>query len=633
MSTRKNVLTIANLRGGRNGAESPLMLPDNQCVEAMNVDLDGGGLGQRRNGSAVIASLDIGVYPVFGMYNYIPAGGDYRDAELWWAAVSTIRRFKGGLTTAFALPDSFGFQYIQFASLAGKLYMAYAGSVDRLHVWDGTVVRRVGVGTPAAAPIVANFGAGTYAPVVRHYKVAYIELAGLDVVRRSELSPVATFTPSGAGTAARVTKPAAVSEGETHWELYGSADNVSYYRVARTLVATTTFDDTTAPSGYKFLPLATDTGENTVSGSPQYIIADGNRLLMAGSWAGVAKRSRVWFTPVIGASDIGDSERVPPDNYVDLNEDDGGRISGFGGPIEGSILVFKRQSLYKMVPTGNAAAPYQVVLVSKTIGAISQESIINAEDQAGRPAIYFLSVRGPYRYGAGGLEYLGAAIEDIWADTWLDAGWHSHGIYYPAKNQLWYWITWGPGAGATIVPSVRVVYDTTLNAWTVHSGASCLAYSSALFARDSGVNGPGLDLAPILGKAGGMSLGDGQIWQADNEGQTTDNGAAYQAYIKTKAYVPAGFGRACGISDPHVVAGVTPSTVTLTVTRNLGEQTRSVTIPLAAQGTETHRQAQAPGLGLANVWAVQFTIGDAVAQAASWVLEAIGCPIRIEEER
>ena len=54
-----------------------------------------------------------------------------------------------------------------------------------------------------------------------------------------------SFTPDGSHANATVTKPAATSPtcGETHWELYGSADDATYYLLATTVVGTTTVAD------------------------------------------------------------------------------------------------------------------------------------------------------------------------------------------------------------------------------------------------------------------------------------------------------------------------------------------------------------------------------------------------------
>ena len=59
------------------------------------------------------------------------------------------------------------------------------------------------------------------------------------MLRRSEPSESLEFTPAGTATGAIVSKPATISEDETHWELEASLDDVNFYVVGTTDVGTT----------------------------------------------------------------------------------------------------------------------------------------------------------------------------------------------------------------------------------------------------------------------------------------------------------------------------------------------------------------------------------------------------------
>lgn len=106
------------------------------------------------------------------------------------------------------------------------------------------------LGTPAA-PTVANTGSGSYAATLRYYKAQFAQLSGTSIAAISNFGASVSFTPSGSGTHARVTKPASPGATETHWRVLGSADDVTFVAISAWIVlATTTYDDNVAPGSY-----------------------------------------------------------------------------------------------------------------------------------------------------------------------------------------------------------------------------------------------------------------------------------------------------------------------------------------------------------------------------------------------
>jgi hypothetical protein len=94
---------------------------------------------------------------------------------------------------------------------------------------------------------------------VRYYRQRSVYVSGTTVLRRSEPSTVLTFTPVGTKNGATITKGADASgELSTHWEIEASLDNANFYRLARTINATTTYVDNTA--GPKTYPTARGAG-------------------------------------------------------------------------------------------------------------------------------------------------------------------------------------------------------------------------------------------------------------------------------------------------------------------------------------------------------------------------------------
>src|SRR5262245_3293783 len=339
-------LSIRDISLGRNGIDSPLAVPEGQCCDALNMDLSESPLGSKRAGSVAVSTTGGTAFAtsIRSLFRHVP-GDDETAAELWAVdANGLVKRFSGGAWADVTLADAISAgtaQFVEFASLNGKLFMAYKSSVNRLHVYDPTLsapkVRRVGIAA-SAAPTVANTGGGAYPATLRYYRVRFIQYDGTTVTRRSEPSPSQSFTPSGAGTAARITKPTNPGEDETHWEVEGSVDNDVFFVLAGVamgnaiVIGTTTYDDSATPANYSDNELSEEIGLFTLPVSARYLSTDNNRLLMAGCFEDSKLSSHVYFTPVLGATDHGDDERVESTaiskGYVALNRRDGGIITG-----------------------------------------------------------------------------------------------------------------------------------------------------------------------------------------------------------------------------------------------------------------------------------------------------------------
>jgi len=504
-------IVITNLRGGRNGVDSPLSLPENQCVEALNVDWSDGPLGRKRGG-AIQLNLAGGTAFTAGvaaMFRHVPAG-DETASELW--AIGSdfiIKRLKAGTTwadVAVDYPPISRPQDTSFATLNGKLFMAYKSAVDRLMVFDPAVnaVRVVGLSAPAP-PSVADQGGGAYPAVLRYYRTRVVQLDGTRVVRRSEPTASVAFTPSGGGAAAQITRGTFPNERETDWEIEVSIDDSVFYVLTQLPIATTVYLDTTLQAAYFDLETSEDVGQFNVPAAPKFLATDGNRLLLAGSQTTTGLGSRVWFTPVLGDADHGDDERIPDTdaitNYLDLNEKDGGDITALSMPLQGAIIAFKYRAITKLVPTGDVTAPYIPRKLSDFIGAINHQSVVMAEDAIGNPVVAFLSHKGPHWVGVSGLSHVGRDVEDRWfgfngqTAVNLDATFIvAHGVYYSDLHQLWWYVA----KGAFDSPSERLVLDTRYcvmsdqfglrGGWAIHDGKSCKCVCSCMFSDSVAVS-------------------------------------------------------------------------------------------------------------------------------------------------
>lgn len=635
------------------------------CRAAVNIDLHNSSLGKKRAGAvdvpftgvspdenfryiaAFYPDEDVGNIELF-VFDDSPAAGSPLVARLaagsTWASVT--------VDDALQTTNDYG-KLMSAAQLDGKLFVGYASNnINRLHVWDpaDSKIRRCGLATPAA-PSVADTGSGSYAATIRYYKVAYTVQSSGVTIRRSELSDAQSFTPSGSGTAARVTKPAAISEGETHWELYASADDLVYRLIATTVVGTTTYDDSADPAAYEG-DFAPSVGMNIPPPAAKFLLSDGQRLLMAGTWASVTAQGdswalsdrAVWYTPVISESGVGDSERVPNisgevENRISISEP----VIGLGGPLDGDPYVFSVSSVWRFVRTGIAASPYIPYQVAK-VGCVSHRAIVMGVDEGGRQALYFMAPDGPRRIVEGRVQDLSHDMKNTWRDDFVSSQLVAPAtlLFNHGKNQLlcWYYDSTesGGGAGSPDINAL-VVFHADLGVtdangrvrggWTRWQGASAGNVESAVMFPSTLAN-------PMSGKfkpyalLGGL---DARLVRMETGTQdinpATGAAASYQGYMDLPYMAPWGLGRTGQlIEEPYVYSDVQAgASLQLTIDRDFGLETVTGTATLSASGSETHLRAKFEGIAMADAEVLTFRIGDAGATSATWDLAALVFPL------
>ena len=655
MATRLSLLDIKDLRGGRNGVDSPLELQPDQCVEAINVDWYEGLIGRKRRGAVIVATPGLTPTDEFRvLIRHLP-GISEADSELW-AVVPPwdFARLAGGTWTQVpGYTDLLQAPFVHGVSFNSKLFLAYpVANLSRLHVWDGTILRRVGITSPPQPSV--SPAAGTGISGDRAYRVAYVTLSGTTVIRRSEPGPAMSLAISNAGGWV-VTHPVAQNEGETHWEVYAAGsptptwEAAPYYLVATLPMATVSYTDTLPPASFPTLsmPLRPPVGAYTLPMDVKYLLVDEARLILANCWGTPRFNSRVWWTPILSdASGISNDERIAMhlNPFIDFDPGDGGEITGLGGPLFDSPYVFKYDRIYKMVRTGLSDSPYRPVTVSKKCGAIRQEAIVMGEDETGSECLYFLSRRGPYRLGVNGLQYCGRDIEDIWARVLLTPEstivFGAHGIYSPDLHQVWWWVN----TTINYPPDLKLVFDvkqgrfTTVEGvrrgWAQHTGPTALAYCSVMYAE---VPGPpaSLRLKPYIG--GGAHA----LWRLDVTPHT-DAGTSYVSTIRTRAELPGqSVAEHGGVIEGHLVSRVPSADLPLRVTtiRDFGREQRNATALLAnpdalpLEGTRLLTPLR--DLAAVSAAAVQIEMSDDGVTAAQvgWTLDELVLRVRREEDR
>lgn len=581
MASPNSLVVLNDFSGGSNLTDLPIGLKGTECYHAVNVEWVRTRAGRRRRGSAqVITSFvnpaDFFVGAIGSMARHVP-GTSEAAAEVWAVDSSGTfgRKAAGPQFTKIVPVDALtGNAWdVTWATVAGELFVAYKSAVNRLHVWDGATLRRTGLSPGTAVLAVpTNTGAGAYAATARTYRVRFWNSL-LNTL--SEPTSVVAFTPSGAGVAARIVRPAPLpGEGEDFWIVEVATDGFSYYQIGQVAIATAFYDDIytaaqTAP-GNGFFILSGQTGTYNLQKSYRFIAGAQNRLLGFGTFdttTGVYQ-NRIEISDIAGGGTIGaigiplgrpaESVNTLGGWYIDLDESDSGPATGLAGPVGGNYFAFKARQMWELRPTGDYMKPFAATAISKTIGAVSQQCIIVAEDQVGRGALYFWSHLGPYRHTVNGLEYLGHNLEgrfknsDSPGDVNLDATLRvSHGIYHPLNRQVWWWLS----IATDTEPSILLVYHVETGGWAEFSGPPAHARCSAMLPEFQGATMSRV-LKPHIAPSPVYQPGL-QLIKCDDDGSAQDAGTPlvpFIAQLVTRVVAPGGPGQLGNVGDLQVFA-------------------------------------------------------------------------------
>jgi hypothetical protein len=287
-------------------------------------------------------------------------------------------------------------------------------------------------------------------------------------------------------------------------------------------------------------------------------------------------------------------------------------------------FAFKERQVWQLTPTGSISNPYAQFAISKNVGAVANMAITTAEDEDGNVALYWMSHRGPYRWGVHGLEYLGRNIEDYFKGDAAVINLSAtktiaRTVYYPDKRQVWFW--WATAAANDC--NVCFFYDIVTQGWTRVPTGDKLANvrCSSLFSNTVAA-AMSRDLKPYVGQTGAAKA----LWKCDTG--TDDNGTTFQAYVDTKAYEPGGVGFYGSVGDSELLA-VAASGVTIgcTTIADFGLQTRTSSCSLTPTASETRVSRRFEDSALAgDVMFVQHRIGDSAAVANAWELDRLVIP-------
>lgn len=636
---------------GRNGADPPHTLPPDMATEATNVDFFEGGLGRKRAGTTGVTLNGFTASgSVTQLARYLPSDN---EAAAQLIAVdsndgATVQFLSAGTTWAkYTLADAMtAFVDVSMVNFNGKLYMAYDSAVNRMHVIPsaGGTPRRMGFTIPA---VPTGFSvAGGSVTDIRKYALCWTEQVSSVTVRRSNLSVLSAAQTLAAQdeTVTRTTPP---GDGETHWELYAFSDDDNYaigYRIATTVIATTTAVDNKATLAGQGFSAPPDTGANTPAPSAKYLLTDGSHLLGAGAWESAAGDSitpsvrMVWWTPALGSTvDQGDDDHIlntaAIKTYAFVDE----ALTGIGGPINGNIFLFSFRRMWRMVPTGQVDAAYEIQAIREGVGCIRHGTICVGEDEEGRQALYWLSPNGPYRVGADGVQYIGRDMEDRWAAVNLNAativGWS---VFIPDLHQVWFFVA---SAGLSN-PSEKFVFDCRLGRFLELEGVRGVRYGWSRATGDAAKSFPGCLFSNTLGASMTKDLKLYTGMQANSptiikhQTGTDDAGTTFAATVKSKAFNIQPGANVGMLADAYLLAkAATGVTITLTIDRDNGLETPTSTALLTAAGSETYVAPKFEGAAISQAGRLQFQLGDGSAVSNGWTLTEFSTPLTTEGTR
>lgn len=533
----------------------------------------------------------------------------------------------------------------------GLLVIRATAAQDRLHVWDGTSLRRSGLATPNAPSVVDTAGGGTFNGL-RYVRQRYtVQDANSGVtLRRSEPSAATTFTPNGAKDGMVITKAASISESETHWEVEISLNNGDWYRVATQPVGTTTYTDKTAFGvGYNqgTNVLSESVGNYQTFWSAKMVIADDDRIVVLGAWENTAYGSSVGWSVVTADPGVGNDERIPiaitsdSTNRVDLDPLDGGDLTASARAQAGLIYTFKMERVWSLTRTGVIAKAYDQRCESKTYGALP-DSAVNAVTETGIPCVYFLDPRvGPCRIVNGQIQRCGLDINNTWKTVNIDADLPCRCVYYPDKLQVRFWVA----TGTSNTPNKLLVLQTNhmrtdqtgqvRGGWSVWStGRSLYAYAVCLFSTNVNSNTFRTRvLVPFVGldTSSGITTPDRNMIQRYDDATSTDSGQPYNTLITSKPFVMGDLLNQVGVMAGAVLATASSGVgFDVQVIQDFGLDSNTKHVDCSPVKSESQVIVQIDDLTKSEVYVLQVSFGDINSTSGLWQIN--GFSAKVQEE-
>lgn len=285
----------------------------------------------------------------------------------------------------------------------------YMKSITESTVSSGTfdTFNTAGIPAPDAAPsgaLIAGGLTGAYAYYIQFWD-------NNRSVAGSESAQSATVNPAGQGI--RVTNNAtnnAANSRVTHWDIYRNTNGGStYYFVARVVIGTTTYDDTTADAtllGNDSIELDNDPPAADTYG---LCLAHKNYMFLAGPYNGIGGTD---YDDDFTWSKLGNPDAYPSVNRSKIERGKYGHIRAMA-PIGDTLVFYKDSAIYELHfdtnPSGVTGDGFGKT-VNAERGALNMRCVVNVQGTH-----YVMDRKGIYQFRGGtDMNRLSLPLDTYW---------------------------------------------------------------------------------------------------------------------------------------------------------------------------------------------------------------------------
>lgn len=585
---KRQLRRFQDFSGGLNDKVSPLLIEDNEVAAIQNMNYLEKGTVQKRHGYTKRYASTFATGPVRGLWNYRKEDGTSRlviaaDDKLFYDTPQFVKLYD--VQTEWEAAT---------AAFSGVTSGITAGDIVLTPALTGVLGSMVMGGTSAAL---------AYTPTQTRSGTWVSDAINISAVtnQTSGVVTLAQTVPSGTS----VTIETRTSADASTWSAYaalGAGNTIqspgnTYLQVRSTLAATSVY----AGSSVQSLQITYDTtatvtqlttGLSTIArycfvtqkdvlyivngvnankkwdattlsdqgGAPpigKYALVHKERMFIAGA---SAARSRLYY------SDVGNPESWPVLNFIDIGSGDGDTITGLA-ILNDRLIVTKDNSVWELA--GDSSANFLLRKVTGEGGAMVMQSMALIKDTLawiGKDGVrLFDGVRS-----ALGSEKIVTAFAGLNSRQLAQAS----GVFWGPEQH--YFLAAPEGASTT--NNVVLVFDALRTAWTIYRGIPAGEWCVfRQYNKDTLVFG---------------SATTGQVYEMSTTNYS-DDGAAIDAYVTTKAAALAG-----GIEAPSLVPDVfvacsepasTATTISVSFIKDTGSESSAASASLAAQALNVLR--------------------------------------------